>query len=415
MARGKQAVQFATNLYRTRALLAYWAHVKRIPLARLQTAAGQRDPYPIYEQIRAQGAMTIGPLGNWVTPRHDLCAQVLRDRRFGVRPVDALPVPTARDQFDLSLLDRNPPEHTRLRRLAAPAFGPRRIAAYRPRIESTVNVLLDDAERLGQFDLQSAFSAPLPIAVITELLGVPDADAAELSRHGATIGSALGGITSLRHAARLFAANQALERLMTNVFELRRREPGDDVVSALLAAGDEIAPAELRALCVLLLIAGFETTVNLLGNAVLALLAHPEQLEALRADPSLAERVVEETLRYDPPVQRTVRVAFEDVELGGQLVRKDQFVVTLIGAANRDPEAYDAPDRFDIMRSSPAEHLAFSAGIHYCVGAPLARLEATIALQSLVERFPRLHQAGHVRYRRSATIRGPQVLPVSIR
>ena len=414
MARGRQAVQFATDLYRTRAKLAYWAHVKGIPMARLQTAAGQRDPYPIYEQIRASGSMTIGPLGNWVTPRHDLCTLVLRDRRFGVRPADALPVPTARDQFDLSLLDRNPPEHTRLRRLAAPAFGPRRIAAYRPLIESTVDRLLDDAERRGRFDLQSTFSAPLPIAVITELLGVPDADAEALSRHGATIGSALGGITSLRHAARLFAANQALERLMTGVFELRRREPGDDVVSALLAAGYEIAPEELRSLCVLLLVAGFETTVNLLGNAVLALLDHPEQWEALRADPSLAEAAVEETLRFDPPVQRTVRVALDDLDLDGYPVRKDQFVVTLIGAANRDPNVYDEPDRFDILRASPAEHLAFSGGIHYCVGAPLARLEATIALQSLVERFPRLHQVGRVQYRRSATIRGPQVFPVAI-
>jgi P450-derived glycosyltransferase activator len=413
VAPGKQELLFAARLYRTQALVAYWAYVKRYPLARLQRGGGQLDPYPVYEQIRGAGPMTLSQLGNWVTTRHDLCGRVLRDRRFGVRPLGAGPAASAPEDFDLSLLDRNPPEHTRLRRLAAPAFSPRQMADYRPRIESTVHRLLDDAERQGRFDLQSTFSAPLPIAVITDLLGVPDADAAALAQHGATIGSALGGITGVRHAARLYKANQALAGLMTGVFELRHREPGDDVVSSLIAAGDEIGPDELRSLCVLLLIAGFETTVNLLGNAVLALLNHPEQWNALHDDPTLAARAVEETLRYDPPVQRTARVAFEDVELGGYPVRKDQFVLTLIAAANRDPDVYEHPDRFDIMREAPAEHLAFSAGIHYCLGAPLARLEATIALQALVERFPRLRQAGRLQYRRSATIRGPQVFPVA--
>jgi cytochrome P450 len=194
---------------------------------------------------------------------------------------------------------------------------------------------------------------------------------------------------------------------------LRRREPTDDVLSVIAAAENEtVHPHEMVPLCVLLLIAGFETTVNLISNATLALLDHPDQWAALRDDPGLAGAAAEETLRFDPPVQRTSRFALQDVELDGHHVRKDQLIVALIGAANRDPAVYAEPARFDITRARSAEHLAFSAGIHYCIGQPLARLEGAIALRTLVERMPKLHRAGRVVRRASTGIRGPLHLPV---
>ncbi|MEP7020972.1 MAG: cytochrome P450 [Pseudonocardiales bacterium] len=350
-------------------------------------------------------------LGNWVTTSHTVCSQVLRERRMGVRPEGTAP---SADGFGLSFLEMNPPEHTRLRRLVAPAFSPKQMAGYRPRIEKTVHRLLDDAQRQGNFDLVSTFAAPLPIAVITDLLGVPNADAADFARYGATIGSALDGVKSLSHARALMAANAALARLFADVFDLRRREPADDIISRIVAAeGESIEAHELLPLCVLLLIAGFETTVNLISNGVLALLEHPEQWQALGADPSLGAQVAEEVLRYDPPVQRTARFALESMEVAGQPVRRGQVVLTLIGAANRDPLVYDDPAHFDIHRTPTVEHLAFSSGIHYCLGQPLARLEASIAFAALAERLPDLRRAGRMVRRNASLIRGPLRLPLA--
>jgi cytochrome P450 len=209
------------------------------------------------------------------------------------------------------------------------------------------------------------------------------------------------------------AADREIEKLFGSLFELRAREPQEDLVSVLVAErGNAIRPEELEPMCSLLLIAGFETTVNLIGNGVRALLGHPDQWRLLREDPSLAGACVEEVLRWDPPVQETGRIAFEDVEVGGVVVHKDQMVLTLIGGANRDPEAFPSPEAFDITRAPAVEHLAFSSGIHYCLGAPLARLEAATAFAVLAERLPALRVAGPVRMRPSSTIRGPLHLPV---
>ena len=310
-------------------------------LSRVRLREGRRDPYPFYEQMRARGPMLPTRLGNWSTTSHALCSEVLRSRRFGTRPLDAAPENTP---IDLSFLELNEPDHTRLRRLAAPAFSPRMMSTYETLISGCVDDLLDRASRPGSFDLIDAVAAPLPITVITSMLGIPDADAATFQRYGTAIGSAIDGVRSIRHARELLRANAELERLFESLFELRAREPRDDLVSALVAKrGDAIAPHELLPMCQLLLIAGFETTVNLVGNAVVALQRHPDQWQALVADPSLAGQAVEEVLRHDPPVQETARVAHTDLEVGGVPVRRGQYVMVLIAGANRDPEGLHRP------------------------------------------------------------------------
>jgi P450-derived glycosyltransferase activator len=405
-----QTIAFASQLYREKAATAYAGYVRRDQLARLSLRPGRANPYPLYEQLRARGPLIRTRRGEWVTTSHRVCSAVLRDRRFGQTPAD---------DVEASFLTMNPPDHTRLRRIAAPAFSPKAVATYQERIEQVAGRLLDEAAGQQEFDLVSAFAAPLPIAVITALLGVPDSDAATFTRYGVLLGGALDGIRSLRHAAQLQAANNELQKLFENLFALRRAEPRDDVVSHIVAAegdaeGGQIQPAEMLPICSLLLIAGFETTVNLISNSVIALLSHPEQWKAVCADPAgLAQQAVEETLRYDPPVHLTGRYAFEPVELEGQRIGEGEEVITLLAAANRDPEVYDDPATFDLSRENPAPHLAFSGGIHYCLGQPLATLEARTALRLIAERLPGLRQAGSVKRRNATIIRGPLTLPVA--
>ncbi|GIF15516.1 cytochrome P450 [Actinoplanes teichomyceticus] len=411
-----QALRFAAALYRRQLAIHYWGRVRRDPLSRLHLAPGRDDPYAIYDAVRAYGPLMPTRLGDYVSATHAVCDSVLRDRRFGPRAVEMNGPGAPGDEIDMSFLDKDPPEHTRLRRLAQPAFSPKQIAGYRPLVERVVGELLAAAAAKGTFDLVHDFAAPLPIAVITDLLGVPDADTEAFAEHGAVVGSALDGVRSLRHAARLKAASDAIDDVFIRLFVLRRREPGDDAVSRILAAeGDRIESHELLPMCRLLLVAGFETTVNLIGNAVGALLDHPRQWAALCADPAgLADAAVEETLRWDPPVQRTARCAREDVEVAGVPVRRGQFVVSLLGGANRDPAVYTDAARFDIHRTPEADHLAFSSGIHYCIGAPLARLEAGIALRMLAETMPGLRRGGAPRRRNASIIRGPLTLPVTV-
>lgn len=404
-------VAFITQLYREKAGTAYAGYVRRDPVARLSLRPGRADPYPLYEELRARGTLTPARQGSWATTSHRLCSTVLRDRRFAV----AMPAPDQPPDMELSFLGKNPPAHTRLRRIVAPAFSPKAVATYTARIEQVAGALLDQVAAGAEFDLVSAFAAPLPIAVITALLGVPDSDAATFTRYGVLIGGALDGIRSVRHAVALQAAQTELSQLFENLFALRRAEPRDDVVSHIVAAeGNQVEPQEMVPICYLLLIAGFETTVNLISNAVLALLGQREQWQAMCADPdALAHKAVEETLRYDPPVHLTDRFALEPTELDGQLVRKGQKVLTVLAAANRDPQVYPDPATFDLGRDNPAPHLAFSSGIHYCLGQPLATLEARIALRLLAERLPGLRQAGPVKRRNATIIRGPLSLPVT--
>ncbi|HEU5484930.1 MAG TPA: cytochrome P450 [Microlunatus sp.] len=405
----REQIRFLTAFAKERAVLRYGAHLRRDPLSRLHLNEGRRNPYPIYDEVRARGRLIRSTAGVWTTASHDVCEQVLRDRRFGVEM-------RAEDQRSgspqLSFLEMDPPDHTRLRRFVMPTFSPRAVAGFDPRITEIIGGLLDAVPGDGGFDLVADFAAPMPIAVITRLLGIPDASSAEFERYGATFGSALGGLQSLRHARELFEAQKQLQRIFTELMEVRRAEPADDVISRLVTApGEQITPDDMVPMCTLLLIAGFETTVNLIGNTVHALLQRPHLWRRLVDDPRLVDAAVEETLRFDPPVQRTARVAHADVEVAGRRVAAGELVITLIGGAGRDPQVVDRPDEFDLDRDR-RDHLAFSAGLHYCVGAPLAKLEASIAVRELVTRFPDLVIDGRAERRGGTLIRGLASLPV---
>ncbi|TWP45156.1 cytochrome P450 [Lentzea tibetensis] len=367
----------------------------------LRELSGHEDPHPVYERMRARGPLILDG-GMWLTTSYELSNRILRDRRFGVRYTDGT-YPNASEVFPESFLEADPPDHTRLRRLSAPAFSPKRIDEYRPRVEKIAEALLDK----GEFDLIADFAAPLPIAVISDLLGIPDEDTTEFADYGKLVAASFDGGVS----EEMMRASEKVLALFTRLIEERRAKPGDDVISSLVAAEAEreLTARELMGTLLLLLVAGFETTVNLIGNGTKALLDHPSQWAFLKANPDVAPDVVEEVLRWAPPVQLTSRIAHEDV---GQ-IGVDQEVNIIIGAANRDPAVYPDPNRFDVMRVRKPEHLAFSSGIHYCLGATLARMEGDVAFRALAKRVPDLRQAGPVTYRDSVVIRGLATFPVS--
>jgi cytochrome P450 len=401
-------------MYRERARIYYSAHVRGDLFSRLVLPNGQHDPYQIYEEMRAQGAVLPTRLGNYTTTSHRLSNEVLRSRKFGPSPDDDSEDLAHQAGLDLSLLELNPPDHTRIRRLAAPAFTPRRMAGYAELVDQAIQQLLDQCERDREFDLMASFASPLPIAVMTHLLGLPN-EPEKFRWLGSTIAQALDGIWSLGQARTLAAADAELRATFSDLLERRASDPGDDLVSALVVEqGRAITTTELAALVRLLLIAGFETTVNAIGSGMRWLMADREQWELLVADPGRAPAVAEEVLRFDPPVQQTARVAHQPVQVGDVVVARNQWMITLLAAANRDPEVYPEPNRFDITRESPVEHLAFSGGIHYCLGSPLARLELSQAIRALAERFPSIRQAGPITMRPGTTLRGPLRFPVSI-
>jgi cytochrome P450 len=384
-------------------------------LAELTTAVGREDPYPRYERLREISPLVRAEDGALVATRYADCAAVVRDGRLGHMPADMLAFiglpdwaehPALRQLFT-SMLTINPPDHTRLRRLVSSTFTARRVQALRPAIATMVEDLLDDLA--GDTDFIARFAFPLPVNVIGELLGVPEPDRAQFQTLIRDWSQVLDTITPEVLATADPAATTIRDYLAALAAD-RRTQPRDDLISALVAAeeeGDRLTEDELLTMAGLLFAAGFETTTNLLANGLMALTANPAQEIG---DPALA---VEELLRYDSPVQLVSRVAYEDVELGGVTVGAGERVVAYLGAGNRDPERFADPHRLDLARANNAP-LSFGGGIHYCLGAPLARLEAQIAFPALVARFPGL-EIGAPERRNSLTLRGYTRLPVTAR
>jgi cytochrome P450 len=382
------------------------------------------DPYPMYHRLRAEDPVHRSPLGFWVLTRYADVMAMLRDPRLIKEPIAAFvaarfgmaaPPPG----LGLSMLDRDPPDHTRLRGLVSKAFTPRALEGLRSHIQKIVDDLLADAAGKGEMDLIEEFAYPLPVRVICEMLGVPVKDHERFKQWGLDIARGLDAIMlppDSEVGQRSVSGRRALAGYFRELIAGRRAAPRDDMLTALIAAeeaGDKLNEEELLATCILLLVAGHETTVNLIGNGTLALLRHPDELRKLRENPGLIGTAVEELLRFDGPVQRTARIPSEDITIGGQTIGKGEMVMPFLGAADRDPTQFPDPDRLDISRTDN-RHIAFGMGIHFCLGAPLARMEGQIAINTLLARLPRLALAtDRPQFRQSLTLRGLQALPVS--
>jgi cytochrome P450 len=387
------------------------------------------DPFEAYEQVRAVGPVLKTKLMSG-TVSHAAANQVLRSGEFGVgdghgelpplsrRVLLKVMDPEAFGPMDPpSLLAVDPPDHARYRRLVSREFTARSVAALEPRIVEVAESLLDrvTADGSDTFDLVDAFASQLPVAVIAELLGVPERWQADILDWGNEAALLLDPALSWRDYKVAEHGTRMLNEWFRDHVAGLRANPGTDVLSRLatMEGDDRLDDRELASVGLLVLGAGFETTVNLIGNAVVQLDAHPDQLALARERPELWPNVVEEVLRYDSPVQMTLRSAYADVDVGGHLVPEGEPVVVFLGGANRDPDVFTDPHRFDITRENASEHLAFSSGIHYCLGAGLARLEGAVAVRTLYERFPDLRVAAPPERRPTRVLRGYDSIPVT--
>lgn len=381
------------------------------------------DPYPFYRRMRETDPVHLSPLGLWVLTRYDDCVTSLRDPRFGRDGFEAIFAAQYGEESETgrlprSMLFRDPPDHTRLRSLVNRAFTPRVIEGMRRQIQDVVDRLLDQVAAGGRMDVIADLAYPLPVTVICDMLGVAVGDHERIKGWSSDIIRSLDAI-GIPSDDRIVERGRVGRRGLADYFRAllpeRRRHPRADLLSSLIAVeerGDRLTEGELLATCVLLFIAGHETTVNLIGNGLLALLRHPAELERVRGQPELIGSAVEELLRFDSPVQRTARITNAEVEMGGKTIPSGAFVVTAIGAANRDPAHFPDPDRLDIGRPDN-RHIAFGFGIHFCLGAPLARVEGQLALGALIRRMPKLRLAAtNLEWRESSTLRGLKALPV---
>jgi cytochrome P450 len=381
--------------------------------------ANRANPYGLYAALRERGPFTRmdGLIG--VIADHETCSKVFRDPTMSSDRTNSelgrmRQVQDGRQERSVSFLSMDPPDHTRLRRLVSKAFTAKVIAGMRGNIQAVVDELFAAFQADGQVDVIPRLAYPLPVRIITEMLGVPLADHDRFEDWSRMLVRGLDPMISFGDPAILAEIDKASRDLSAYFVDLiarRRADLGDDLLSKLVLAeeeGDQLTEAELVATCILLLVAGHETTANLIANGVLALLRNPDQLAALRADPSLIDGTVDEILRYDPPVQLTTRVVTQPTTVGSLTVPEGGVLLMLLAAANRDPEVFADPDRFDITRDA-RKHLSFAAGAHFCLGAPLARLEASVALTAFAQRLtdPVLDTES-LRYRAHMNLRGPE-------
>ena len=373
------------------------------------------DPYPLYRYLHAAAPVQWNDvLDAWTLVRYADVVESLTDPRF---TADRTAEVDEGYTIARSMLVSDPPDHTRLRALVQKAFTPRMVEQLRPRIGSIVRELIDRiATRGGPFDIITDLAYPLPVVVIAELLGVPAEDRETFRDWSADLAASLDPLVSQEVGQRATLARDGLHGYLRGIIAERRRAPRSDLISALVAVeerGEILSEPELVVMCTLLLIAGHETTVNLIGNGMLALIQHPDQCAQLRESPGLIGTAVEELLRFDSPVQLTGRIASEPLEIGGQHIEAGQWVLPLLGAANRDPQQFAEPEQLDLTRN-PNPHLGFGRGIHFCLGAPLARLEGQVAIAALVQRFRHLELVGTPVRRDQITLRGMKSLPVSM-
>ena len=386
-----------------------------------------RDPYPHYDRLRTLDPIHVTPFGQFVTSRHADVSLVMRDKRFGKDFVERttrrygpeiMNEPVFRS-MSYWMLQADPPDHTRLRGLVVKAFTARRVEDMRPRIQEIVDQAIDAVIDRGHMDLIEDFAFRLPVTIICDMLGIPEEHREAFYKSSRDGGRLLDPVPlSAEEISQGNAGNLMAQMYFQQLFELRRRTPGDDLITQLVQAeedGNKLTNEELTANIILLFGAGHETTVNLIGNGLLALHRNPDQLALLKARPELMEGAIEEFLRYDSSVQMTGRVALEDVDLGGVEIPKGESVLCLLGSANRDPAVYpDRPDRLDVTRQN-VKPLSFGGGIHFCLGAQLARIEAEIAIATLLRRLPdlRIDDFENPEWRPTFVLRGLKRLPAS--
>jgi cytochrome P450 len=391
----------------------------------------REDPYPFFRHLQEHDPVHQTPFGVYLVSRHADASVVVRDPRLSNSELNSElyqqwlaengpPQGLEINMNEVVMLFLDPPDHTRLRGLVSKAFTPKVVAQLRPRIQHIVDERLAAVDARGdrRMDVVTDLAYPLPVIIICELLGIPPEDHATFQDWSRELAGSIDPdpLITDEQRERIIAAGNAFLEYFSDLIEFRRREPGDDLLSGLVAAeedGDRLSHEELLGTGLFVLIAGHETTVNLVGNGTLALLRSPDQLVRLRDDPSLDRHAVEELLRFDSPVQLTQRITLDDYEVGGAAIPAGQNLIPLLGAANRDPDEFADPDRLDLGRENAARHLAFGGGHHFCLGAALARLEGEVALGALVRRFPRLELAGEPVRKTTFTLRGLEHLPVS--
>ena len=396
----------------------------------LQTADFEQNPYPVYHALRERDPVYWSDLwGCWVLTRYDDVVSTMQDfkhfsskGRFTHVIAQELPEPVLDKiaplirHYSTGLINVDPPDHTRLRGLVHKAFSPRVLERLRSHIQEIVDELLDAVQHRGEMEMIREFAYPFPVTVIAELLGVPVEDRDRLKGWSGRI---LEFMATPRPTAEVMLRSQEalleLREYFRSIYDQRRRAPREDLISNLVAveeAGDKLTEEELLSTCVTILIGGHETTTNLISSGLYLLLRHPDALLKLKRDPSLIETAVEEFLRYEGPFQRNRRVVTEDLELRGKQIGKGRLVFQLVGAANRDPEQFPDPDRLDIERR-PNRHVAFGYGVHFCLGAALSRIEAPVAINTVLRRMPDLKLATDFVTWNNAVFRGLEALPVA--